>query len=148
MEGDRTAETYLRTPSEENNPIFSPDGKWVAYESLESGRPEIVVNSFPTPGRRYPVSRETGRFPIWQDDGKQIFFADNANALVACSVSWTETEFRAETPRSLGAQFPSFLTASIAPDGRFRLLSLPEEGGQSSAPLTVVLDWQEELSSK
>jgi len=73
MEGDRTAQARLKTPDDEYGPAFSPDGRWLAYTSDESGRPEIYLLPVGAEGGRQPVSRGGGEFPEWGRDGELFF---------------------------------------------------------------------------
>jgi dipeptidyl aminopeptidase/acylaminoacyl peptidase len=66
--------TYLDSQFEEAEPRISPDGRWVAYESTESGSREVYVQSFPVPGAKARVSSNGGRTPLWRPDGRGVFF--------------------------------------------------------------------------
>ena len=74
MSGDLTPRPFLRTPANEQHARFSPDGRWVAFTSDESGREEVFVVPFPGPGGRIQISSEGGRSPRWRQDGKEIFY--------------------------------------------------------------------------
>ncbi|HKF51750.1 MAG TPA: protein kinase, partial [Candidatus Acidoferrales bacterium] len=66
---------------------FSPDGKWLAYSSTESGRAEVYVTPFPTPGGKWQVSTEGGSFPVWRRDGKELFYMSVDDKIMAAEVS-------------------------------------------------------------
>ena len=83
-EGKATA--YLQTKYSEDRAAFSPDGRWVAYDSNESGRSEIYVQGFPERRGRWPVSTEGGRGPAWQADGKELYWVGLEGTVMAASV--------------------------------------------------------------
>ncbi len=74
MFGDRTPVPFLKTAASEMQGQISPDGKWIAYTSDDSGRFEVYVRSFPAGGAKYPVSNNGGNFPRWRRDGKELFY--------------------------------------------------------------------------
>ncbi len=67
-------ELFLRTPSNERYPAVSPDGRWIAYQSDESGRYEVYVRPFPGPGGKWQISNSGGMLPIWSRNGRELFF--------------------------------------------------------------------------
>jgi hypothetical protein len=75
----------LQTPFTESEPAFSPDGKWLAYQSNESGVFEVYVQSFPDGGRKWQISTEGGRWPQWARSGREIFYR-NLNGMMAAAV--------------------------------------------------------------
>ncbi len=86
LEGDPAPKTFVGTADDETNGDFSPDGRWVAYVSDESGRQEVYVASFPEAARRQRVTSEGGTQPRWSRDGKEIFYI-RAGHLVAVPVT-------------------------------------------------------------
>jgi len=74
MEGERVPSPFLRTPSNESSLAFSPDGRWVAYVSDQSGRQEVYIRPFPGPGEWIVASRNGGRLPRWAIDGGRLFY--------------------------------------------------------------------------
>jgi Tol biopolymer transport system component len=91
---------YLQTPFNEGQGQFSPDGKWIAYRSSETGRGEVYVGPFPGTGAKWQVSSAGGNFPRWRRDGKEIFYATD-NKIVAASVSAAGDRFEVGTVRTL-----------------------------------------------
>src|SRR5258706_2718859 len=67
-------ELFLGTPAVEVSPVFSPDGRWLAYMSLESGGPEVYVRPFPGPGGKWQVSTGGGVMPVWSRNGRELFY--------------------------------------------------------------------------
>ena len=91
--GDKTPYPYLRTEASENWAAFSPDGKWVAYSSTDSGNIEVYVSPFPATGRRWRVSADGGSQARWRRDGSEIFYLAPDRQVVASQVSTTGGEF-------------------------------------------------------
>ncbi len=132
---------FLQTEFNETNGAFSPDGKWIAYESDESGKYEIYVQPFPSTGAKGTVSTNGGRWAKWRGDGKELFFL-RGSTLMAVEVKGGAS-FEAGVPQPL---FETPLTPSILQryavtrDGQRFLIPAP--GGDSAAtPATVVIDW-------
>src|SRR3989304_5530797 len=71
---DRKANPFLKTSYEETAPKFSPDGKWLAYTSEESGRREIYVQPYPGPGGKWQISTDGGQEPVWNPKGGELFY--------------------------------------------------------------------------
>jgi len=85
--GDRKPYAFLSTPFNEQGGVFSPDGRWVAYQSNESGRDEIYVRPFPGPGGQWQVSTAGGSDPRWRPDGKELYYLAPDLKLMAAAVS-------------------------------------------------------------
>ena len=148
----RTAQPFLRTPFNESSPRFSPDGRWLAYASDESGRQEIYVQPYPGPGGKWPISADGGREPVWNRNGRELFYR-NGNRMMAVEIA-TQPGFAAGKPRMLfeGPYDPTVFTApnyDLSPDGRrFLMLKRFEQGVAAPAQINVVLNWFEELKSR
>jgi eukaryotic-like serine/threonine-protein kinase len=146
MEGEPTPYVFLQTPFREEGARLSPNGHWVAYSSNESGKDEIYVQSFPTPGAKVRISNGGGRWPRWRADGKEIFYT-NGNSIVAADV------IRALPGRGLEAgashllfeaTLPSatFCPYDVSRDGqRFIVAGFPQATSLPTIPITVVLNW-------
>jgi serine/threonine-protein kinase len=76
MDGERKPNTYLQTTSFTGSATFSPDGRWIAYTSDESGRYEVYVRPYPGPGGPWQVSAEGGQQPRWARNGRELFYLD------------------------------------------------------------------------
>src|SRR4029077_18250032 len=83
---DRQAKPFLITPSNESVPSFSPDGHWLAYISDESGRYEVYVQPYPGPGAKYQISNEGGTEPVWNPNGRELFYR-SGEKMMAVDVS-------------------------------------------------------------
>ena len=99
--GPHTPTPLVQTENSETNPQFSPDGRWVAYTSDESGRFEIYVTPFPGPGRKWPVSTASGNFPRWRGDGKELFYLSQDGKLTAAEVNGQGAAFTVGAVRAL-----------------------------------------------
>jgi Tol biopolymer transport system component len=141
---DKKAEPWLEGPLDQTHARFSPNGRWVAYESNESGHEEIYVQTFPEKGGgRWQVSRSGGSAPTWRADGKEIYFIGSDDSLMAADVR-IEGTFDAGTPHPLfRAQFRSSIgmTYDVDPDGQRFLANTSKETDRSGQSVTVVLDW-------
>lgn len=122
--------------------MFSPDGRWIAYVSEESGQPEVYVRSFPDSGNKWQISNQGGFSPRWSRSGAELFYRIG-DKVMAVSVETSPT-FRAGTPRELfsGNYDPDGF--DISPDGRQFLMAKVEEES-ALRQVNVVLGWFEEL---
>ncbi len=145
LEGDRKPRPFLNTPFSESDAAVSPDGRWLAYQSNESGRFEIHVQPFPGGGRKWQVSTDGGFLPLWARDARELFFR-RGDAMMASGVN-TAGEFSSQTPRMLfeGRYDGGY---DISRDGRRFLMMKGTE--QESAPTqwTLVLNWLEEVKRR
>ncbi len=149
--GDRKPIVVLRTPFSEGNAVFSPDGRFIAYQSNESGRPEVYVRNFPGPGGKWQVSTAGGADAHWSADGKEITFRSPDQKVMAAAVRTTGEAFEASVPKELflGRFQPANVRNryAVAPDGQKFLLVAPL-GRDAMAPTTVVLNWWAGLEKK
>jgi serine/threonine protein kinase len=134
----------------ELRPSFSPDGNWIAYQSNESGRPDIYVRPFPGPGGKWQVSNAGGSEPVWGGDGREILFVSAAGKLVSVPVS-AGTTFTAGQPKELfDVRLQPILLRNrwLANRDDTRFLFLEPEGAARALPMTIVLNWPEALRSR
>ena len=141
--GARQARPFLESPFLKDEPQFSPDGRWVAYNSNETGRWEAYVTSFPDAQQKFPVSTSGGIQPQWRADGRELFYLGLDGTMMSMKVD-TDRGFVADVPTAL---FPTRLQRNsgtgqyaVTPDGQSFLLRtdvLDEPQG-----FTVVLNWQ------
>jgi Tol biopolymer transport system component len=99
MSGDRTPEVFLSSKHSEMNGTFSPDGRWVAYQSNTSGRYEVIVRPYPDKDPARTISHDRGKYPRWRGDGNELFFVSPGGTLMAA-------DFDAATGRSRGVLQP------------------------------------------
>jgi serine/threonine-protein kinase len=149
MFGDRKPYPYLQNAFNSRTPVFSPDGKWLAYSSNESGQFQIYVQRFPGPGERVQVSAAGGINPVWERNGRALFFR-NGRTLMKAAVL-TEPTLSAGKPRELfetGVNLTAVHTHyDVSPDGNKFVIV---EGGDANAsnPLHTVLNWGTEVSKR
>ncbi|MGA8431911.1 MAG: protein kinase [Candidatus Sulfotelmatobacter sp.] len=160
-EGERMVSLWIRPASGEGKPVaivqppsaqndlsayrISPDSHWVAYESDESGQPEIYVATFPEGKGKWRISANTGAYPAWSADGRQLFFKNVSDDIFVCTVNAKGSEFEAGTPQFLfhaaspgiGVSFDAFS------DGKRLLVNHSEDEHQ--VPLQLVTNWPAEL---
>ncbi len=129
---------------------FSPDGRWVAYGSNESGRMEIYVTNFPSGNGKWQVSNGGGLEPRWRRDGKELYFLSTDGTLMATSIA-ASAGFEAGTPkalfkvqRRLPISSQDIFSYDVTADGR-RFLVAKRMDEASFAPLSVVMNWAAEL---
>lgn len=142
--GDHKWETFWQTPANESRAMFSPNGRWVVYESDESGKKEIYVQSFPASGAKWQLSVSGGSQPRWRRDGKELFYLGGDRKVTAVDVNTEAPTFAHGTPRALFETRISKETAGdqyvVTSDGqRFLVNTLAEDGAY--APINVVLNW-------
>jgi Tol biopolymer transport system component len=138
LNGDRKLTVFLNSPANERNPVLSPNGKWLAYESDESGRYEVYVTAFPGPGGKWQVSNGGGTAACWSSDGKQLYY-HSGDKLMSVPIQNAE-KFEFGAPAALPIHLNEFdALGSVAPGERFPALK-PLSGGQSN-PQEVILNW-------
>jgi len=143
-EGDHTPIPFATSKAAELAPKFSPNGKWIAYCSSESGRPEIYVRPFPGPGGKWQISAEGGMFPTWRRDGKELFFLALDGTMMAVDIT-AGTAIQTGMPRALFRGDPpepqiNGPCYAVSADGQ-RFLIRKLLPGLTVPPTTVVLNW-------
>jgi serine/threonine-protein kinase len=149
------AELFLGTRSNERRPAFSPDARWIAYESDESGAAEVYVRPFPGPGGKWLISSGGGMFPVWSPSGRELFYWNPDGRIFAVNCVARDDLFAADKPRvwsetKIGA-FSISRTFDIAPDGKqFAVRMAAEDTGGREAPthVTFLLNFFDELKRR
>jgi len=132
-------------------PTFSPDCKWVAYVSIETGQREVYVTHFPDATRRYRVSTQGGTLPRWRGDGRELFYAVR-NSILAVSVDEKPDLISLGTPHTIisaasyGAAAPVNYYDVTANGQRFLMMEANSPKG--IVPLTLVTNWDAELKKR
>jgi eukaryotic-like serine/threonine-protein kinase len=163
LEGDRKPVLLLGTDFYEGLGSFSPDGRWIAYESNESGRPEVYVRPFISSGPSGPalgegkwqVSKDgvggglegqglTGGQPKWRGDGKEIFFRAPNGSPMAVEVNGSGARFQVGVPKQLFAA-PANESWDVTADGKKFIMLVSPLQGNTQTSITVVLNWQADL---
>jgi Tol biopolymer transport system component len=134
------ARPYLRTRFHESSASLSPDGRWMAYDSEESGRSEVYVQSFPTPGNKYQVTTSGGTTFAWSDDGRKLLFGMANDQLHGYEADVLPgPEFRLGPPR-IAVTVPRNNRGIVPTHGGQRLLALMPAADDPTPSITVVLD--------
>ena len=143
---DGKSEPWLRTQFAETNPVFSPDGKWVAFVSDRNGSDDVWVLSFPVAGSPVRASSNGGHDPVWSRNGKELFYQEGTKLMSATLISTAPLQF--DTPKVLfDGGFVVWepntpRTYTVADDGRFLMV---EPSATYSQRFNVVVNWVEEL---
>jgi hypothetical protein len=148
LEGDRRPVAFANQRFDEWGAQFSPDSRWVAFASTESGSPEVYVAPVHEPGNKTRISVGGGSTPRWRRDGRELFYADADNrSVMAVAINAGSTSIGAIPKRlfTIG-QAPAArdrarnVVYDVTPDGTRFLVSIPT-GEPSSSRITVVLNW-------
>ena len=152
MTGDRKPIPFLVTPADETDANFSPDTRWIAYSSDESGRREVYVQGFvpdhvPAAGiGKWQASTAGGAKPHWRRDGKELYYIASDGKLMAVPVTSTATTLGLGVAVSLfETRTRGYTPYDVAPDGRFLINTVTEAAKANSSPITVVLNWTADL---
>jgi eukaryotic-like serine/threonine-protein kinase len=147
LRGERKPESFLKTPSNEVQPAFSPDGRYLAYASDESGIWQVYVRTFPAAGEPWQVSTDGGFQPSWRRDGKEMFYLSASKKIMAVDVTTdAKTGFRTGLPHELFAvRFDGppewwYVYAPAADGKRFLVANLAKE--DTANPIQVVFNWR------
>src|SRR5262245_24887589 len=158
LSGDRKPVPLLHMSFQESHGQVSPNGKWLAYYSNETGRTEVYVQSFPQGTGKWQVSTNGGVFPRWRRDGRELFYMSQAlhGKMMAVDVKSSGSAFEATAPKELFdpvylnlSHAGPYHTYAVSPDGqRFLIPRSPSTDQQTTAPIVVVLNWMEELKQR
>ncbi len=154
LTGDTTRIPVSAGPADEYSPAISPDGKWIAYVSLESGREEVYVRPLADPSRaRWQVSSAGGTSPVWAHSSRELFYLVPGDGLMAATVSgspdFTVTGHQLLFPTSRFAFQPWHQGFGVRPGDRsFVMLQRTTNAGPETRRLTVVLNWFTEVGTK
>ena len=145
--GDRQLKPLIEPGFIKDNPAVSPDGRWMAYQSNETGRNEIYVRPFPAIDRRWTISTNGGERAVWSRNGRELFYVEPQGRLMAVRIE-PGAEFSAGLPQLLfEGQFaaPAGRAYDVAEDGRFLMMKTVSESESPTASLIVVQNWTEDL---
>jgi serine/threonine protein kinase len=151
VDGARTPIALARSPFTETFGQFSPDGRWIAFQSDRSGRDEVYVQPFVTPGTNattaplYQVSRDGGARPVWREDGKELVYIGPNRMITAVEVT-TNPRVQTGAPHPLfqmPIDIPGFIRLEMHPGGQRFLIRAPVSDARSL--ITIVMNWQAAL---
>ncbi|HEV8481183.1 MAG TPA: hypothetical protein VGR66_10355, partial [Candidatus Eisenbacteria bacterium] len=151
LSGDRKAVPLLQGPYDESQAHVSPDGRWLAYTSHETGRDEIYVQSFPQPSGKWQISTRGGTDAQWNPNGHELFYISPDQQMMVMDVP-TGPTFQVSVPRPL---FPIRVSVPTGPrnhyavgaDGSYFYVIAPL-GGQTTSLMTVILNWPSEVARR
>ncbi|MSV34782.1 MAG: serine/threonine-protein kinase [Bryobacterales bacterium] len=149
-------ELFLRTMADEYEPAFSPDGRWIAYQSFATGASEVYVQPFPGPGGKWLISTGGGRHPIWSRNGRELFYQAQDFRIMVVTYSAKGDSFAADKARpwaetQILAPNALYWNLDLAPDGKRFVVAPRREatGGQKgSVHVTVLLNFFDQLRRK
>jgi eukaryotic-like serine/threonine-protein kinase len=145
--GERKPFSIVATAFDDRDAAISPGSKWMAYDNNETGRSEVYITAFPSGGAKWQVSTSGGTNPTWRRDGKELFFLDPADYVMAVDVSSSGNVARMGTPHMLfhvtGLQKEQG-PYTVSADGK-KLLINSGDIKEESQPLTLVQNWASEL---
>jgi len=148
-------EPFVHTPADELCPSFSPDGRWIAYLSNESGHGEVYVRPFPAkPEGKWQVSSGGSRYAFWAKNGRELFYEGVDSRIMIVDYTVKGDSFVPGKPRVwCHSQLfnPGLLNLDLAPDGkRFAALYAPEMAGGAKGPVhfTMLLNFFDEVKRR
>ena len=129
-------EVFLQTPADERTPSFSPDGRWMAYSSDESGSYQVYVRAFPDKGGKWQISNGGGTIPLWSRNGHELFFETLDNHIMVAAYTVKGDSFVADKPRAwsekqLGGTATVARNVDLAPDGKRIVALMPVETAEA-----------------
>jgi Tol biopolymer transport system component len=139
--GDSKPQPFLHSVANETAPAFSPDGRWLAYESDSSGRKEAYITPYPAGGAQYQVSTSGGERPMWRHDGKEIYYREGLT-IMAVGVNTKASPVEFSSPKALFELASGNLNGryyDVAPDGRFLANTAPLTPKAQS--FSLVVNW-------
>ena len=151
LTGDRQRSVFLDTKYNEASGAFSPDSRWIAYVSDESGRNQVYVRPFPLREGLSPISQDGGWAPRWRGDGRELFFLAPDGAVMAAGIKEVKGNLDASVPQrlfstGLGSTTHN-LPYAVTADGQ-RFLVPVKVDPPGAAPITVVMDWLTRLAKQ
>ena len=139
--GERKPFPVVQTEFSEGQGAFSPDGRWIAYTTDETGQPNVYVQPFLRAGAKHRISPDGGRNPHWRADSRELFYVDTAGTMTAVPIDLTASS-PAGSPKAL---FPAGVVStynmySVTKDGQRFLVNRPQSAA-TATPLTVIVNW-------
>jgi len=146
LSGDRKPFPYMPSESTETRPRLSPDGRWLAYTSNETGRPEIYVVTFPQPGGKWPISAGGGSDPLWSQDGRELYYYSGGSIMAVDIKPGAQFQYGVPKPLFAARMAAINFDFAVTRDGRFLLPVQLDQG--IAVSMSVVWNWTEMLPKK
>jgi serine/threonine-protein kinase len=151
-----TLEVLLQSPADERAPAISPDGRWLAYASAESGTFEVYVRAFPDAGGKWQVSNGGATYPMWSRTGHNLFFETLDNHIMVAPYTVKGDSFVADKPRvwsaqQIGGSVNTVKNVDLAPDGKRLVALMPLETAdaqQAQRHVTFLLNFFDDVRRK
>jgi Tol biopolymer transport system component len=130
-------EVFLATSSDERHSSFSPDGRWLAYASDESGRFQVYVRAFPDKGGKWQISNSGGAYPVWSRNGRELFFRTDDNRIMVADYTVKGDSFAPDRPRVWSEKkladfgLVGIGNYDLAPDGKRIAAIMPAESAEA-----------------
>ena len=146
-------EVFLQTPADERYPSFSPDGRWIAYSSDESGTRQVYVRAFPDKGGKWQISNSDGQLPMWSRNGRELFFETLDRHIMVAGYAVKGDSFVADKPRmwsekQLGTSAGAANNVGLAPDGKRIVALMPvntAEAQKAQNHVTFLMNFFDEV---
>jgi eukaryotic-like serine/threonine-protein kinase len=149
-------EVFLQTPADERNPSFSPDGRWMAYSSDESGTFQVYVRAFPDKGGKWQISNSGGTYPMWSRNGHELFFQTLDSHIMVAAYTEKGDSLVADKPRvwsekQIGGVVNNIKGLDLAPDGKRIVALMPvetAEGQKAQSHVIFLMNFSDEVRRK
>jgi Tol biopolymer transport system component len=152
MSGEHRPWPFLQSKFNESDSHFSPDGRWLAYVSEQTGQPEVYVTSFPKPGVKTQISAKGGAEPRWRGDGKELYYVSADREMVAAELRMSIEPTVVRTTPLFKLPGPTFSIQNpwpydVTADGSRFLIGVPLEE-RTTPPIHVVVNWRAPLQQR
>ncbi len=145
LSGEQKNWPFVNTVYHEGMGRFSPDGKWIAYHSNETGQSEIYLRPFPGPGTALKISTSGGSNPAWRRDGRELYFVSGDNKTMAAEIREARSSLQVGTIQELFSRTPIMSDCEPFSDGKSFIVNRLIEPKETD-PVTIVVNWTERLN--
>ena len=135
---------FVQSAYNEGGGRFSPDGRWIAYDSDETGQAEVYLRPYPGPGTALKVSASGGKYPTWRRDGRELYFVSSDNKTMAAEIRSAGSSIQVGAIRELFTRTPIMAEYEPFADGKRFLINRLIEPTETD-PVTIVVNWTEKL---